>query len=181
MVFENELLFLESIQLFTQPNRGPSNEYEQHVCFRKENKKKICRRYPLLIYVYGYMVIRLYEWKIIQVISIRTSAHNLGISIRASCIRTDLGIGIRASGQIWVLASGHQHQGIRTDLGISIRASASGHHPHFTLLVGTICMKCQILFWGMVGWCEGVLYLTAPGRPIDIGLQLGKACYPCSR
>ena len=34
---------------------------------------------------------------------------------------------------------------------------------------------------GMVGWCEGVLYLRAPGPPIDIGLQLGKACYPCSR
>ena len=33
------------------------------------------------------------------------------------------------------------------------------------------------LHWGMVGWCEGVLYLTAPGRPIDTGLQLGKACY----
>ena len=44
----------------------------------------------------------------------------------------------------------------------------------------------KILFYkeslgGMVGWCEGVLYLRAPGRPIDIGLQLGKACYPCSR
>ena len=26
----------------------------------------------------------------------------------------------------------------------------------------------------MVGWCEGVVYLTSPGRPIDIGLQLGK-------
>ena len=36
-------------------------------------------------------------------------------------------------------------------------------------------------YGGMVGWCEGVLYLTAPGRPINIGLQLGKACYPCSR
>ena len=34
---------------------------------------------------------------------------------------------------------------------------------------------------GVVGWCEGVLYLTSPGRPTDIGLQLGKACYPCSR
>ena len=32
-----------------------------------------------------------------------------------------------------------------------------------------------------VGWCEGVVYLTSPGRPTDIGLQLGKACYPCSR
>ena len=33
----------------------------------------------------------------------------------------------------------------------------------------------------VVGWCEGVVYLTLPGRPTDIGLQLGKACYPCSR
>ena len=34
---------------------------------------------------------------------------------------------------------------------------------------------------GVVGWCEGVLYLMSPGRPTDIGLQLGKACCPCSR
>ena len=27
---------------------------------------------------------------------------------------------------------------------------------------------------------EGAVYLTSPGRPTDIGLQLGKACYPCS-
>ena len=33
---------------------------------------------------------------------------------------------------------------------------------------------------GMVGWCEGAVYLTSLGRPTDIGLQLGKACYPCS-
>ena len=33
----------------------------------------------------------------------------------------------------------------------------------------------------VVGWCEGVVYLMSPGRPNDIGLQLGKACYPCSR
>ena len=32
---------------------------------------------------------------------------------------------------------------------------------------------------GVVGWCEGAVYLTSPGRPTDIGLQLGKACYPC--
>ena len=31
------------------------------------------------------------------------------------------------------------------------------------------------------GWCEGVMYLMSPGRPADTGLQLGKACYPCSR
>ena len=30
---------------------------------------------------------------------------------------------------------------------------------------------------GVVGWCEGVMYLVSPGRPADIGLQLGKACY----
>ena len=27
---------------------------------------------------------------------------------------------------------------------------------------------------------EGAVYLTSLGRPTDIGLQLGKACYPCS-
>ena len=36
------------------------------------------------------------------------------------------------------------------------------------------------LTWGVVGWCEGAVYLTSLGRPTDIGLQLGKACYPCS-
>ena len=38
-----------------------------------------------------------------------------------------------------------------------------------------------LILEGVVGWCEGVLYLMSPGRPTDIGLQLGKACYPCSR
>ena len=33
----------------------------------------------------------------------------------------------------------------------------------------------------VVGWCEGVVYLTSLGCPADIGLQLGKACYPFSR
>ena len=28
---------------------------------------------------------------------------------------------------------------------------------------------------GMVGWCEGVMYLTSLGHPTDIGLQLGKS------
>ena len=31
-----------------------------------------------------------------------------------------------------------------------------------------------------IGWCEGAVYLISLGRPTDIGLQLGKACYPCS-
>ena len=34
---------------------------------------------------------------------------------------------------------------------------------------------------GVLGCGEGVVYLTSPGRPNDIDLQLGKACYPCSR
>ena len=34
---------------------------------------------------------------------------------------------------------------------------------------------------GVVGWCKGAVYLTSQGRPTDISLQLGKACYPCSR
>ena len=38
-----------------------------------------------------------------------------------------------------------------------------------------------LALYGVVGWCEGVVYLTSPGRATDIGLQLGKACYPCSR
>ena len=33
----------------------------------------------------------------------------------------------------------------------------------------------------LVGRWEGVVNLASPGRPTDTGLQLGKACYPCSR
>ena len=33
----------------------------------------------------------------------------------------------------------------------------------------------------VVGCGEGVMYLTSLGRPTDIGLQLGKACFPCSK
>ena len=46
------------------------------------------------------------------------------------------------------------------------------------------CLTFSFFFsihMGVVGWCEGVMYLMSPGRPTDIGLQLGKACYPCSR
>ena len=31
------------------------------------------------------------------------------------------------------------------------------------------------------GGGKGVGYLKSMGRPTDIGLQLDKACYPCSR
>ena len=52
----------------------------------------------------------------------------------------------------------------------------------FSKLQGTLgCGKIRIyLLKGVVGWCKGAVYLRSPGRPTDIGLQLGKACYPCS-
>ena len=34
---------------------------------------------------------------------------------------------------------------------------------------------------GKVGCGKGVMYLKSSKRPTDVGLQLGKACYPCSR
>ena len=35
--------------------------------------------------------------------------------------------------------------------------------------------------WHGSRWQRGIaVYLTSLGRPTDIGLQLGKACYPCS-
>ena len=34
---------------------------------------------------------------------------------------------------------------------------------------------------GVVKCGEGVLYLTSPGRPTEIGLELDKACYLFSR
>ena len=43
-----------------------------------------------------------------------------------------------------------------------------------------ICNVCFIIvcsssLLGLVGCGEDVVYLTSPGRPIEIGLQLGKA------
>ena len=32
----------------------------------------------------------------------------------------------------------------------------------------------------MVGYGEGVMHLVSPGHVTEIGLQLGKACYPCT-
>ena len=46
----------------------------------------------------------------------------------------------------------------------------------FTFLIKTFAQSA-----GVVGCGKGVVYLTSPGRPTDIGLQLGKACCPCSR
>ena len=33
----------------------------------------------------------------------------------------------------------------------------------------------------VVGCSKGIVYLTSPGRPTDIGLLVGKTCYLCSR
>ena len=44
-------------------------------------------------------------------------------------------------------------------------------------------LHCPLLIFSSpeLKGCEGVVYLMSPGRSADIGLQLGKACYPCSR
>ena len=59
---------------------------------------------------------------------------------------------------------------------------------NFLNLKNSLNQSCKSSHWcsnqwgllGVVGWCE-VMYFTSPGCPIDIGLQLGKACYSCSR
>ena len=64
---------------------------------------------------------------------------------------------------------------------------ASSHYLWPQSLYGVeLVMICdhmeEILFTpGVVGWGKGVMYLELPGRPTDIGSQLGKAYYPCSR
>ena len=50
-------------------------------------------------------------------------------------------------------------------------------------LPAVVCVMnfgATIIQKGVVGWCEDAVYLTSLGRPTDIGLQLGKTCYPCS-
>ena len=55
-------------------------------------------------------------------------------------------------------------------------------HPILCLSeLSLFCLRVYRLYWGGGGYGEGVVCLTSPGRPIDFGLQLGKACYPCSR
>ena len=48
----------------------------------------------------------------------------------------------------------------------------------FIILLYDGTSTCKL---GVVGSGDGVVYLTSPGRPTEIGLQLGKACYPCNR
>ena len=41
--------------------------------------------------------------------------------------------------------------------------------------------KASCIVTGSSKGCRYGYYLLLPGHPIDIGLQLCKACYPCSR
>ena len=52
--------------------------------------------------------------------------------------------------------------------------SLNTHDSDDKLMIFSYCSQ------KMVGWCEGVVYLTSPGHPTDTGLQLGKAYYPYS-
>ena len=62
--------------------------------------------------------------------------------------------------------------GIKCHVAAEKRLPVLHHCADYTL------MSFEI---GVVGCGEGVVYLTSSGRPTDIGLQLGRACYPCSR
>ena len=83
---------------------------------------------------------------------------------------------------------------IQSTVSFDSKALASFMDVHADLSHGCLYMlRKQLVGWhglfqlfqfipgGVVGWCEGVMYLMSLGRPADIGLQLGKACYPCSR
>ena len=50
---------------------------------------------------------------------------------------------------------------------------------YFLCLCVCVCV-CGGGGGGAVGG-DGVMYLTSLGLPTDIGLQLDKECYPCSR
>ena len=55
------------------------------------------------------------------------------------------------------------------------------HFRREAILMELPPLKVYSIPMGVVGSGNGVVYLTSPGRPTEIGLQLGKACYPCSR
>ena len=78
------------------------------------------------------------------------------------------------------------HGGVQLILAYSwarpaILVVGKGRGGMFLFLLFLHFHSCSSFFpVGVVGWCEGAVYLTSLGRPTDIGLQLGKACYPCS-
>ena len=64
--------------------------------------------------------------------------------------------------------------------GVGRGGGADQKKPNKKTKIRASTLDFLVMYWGVVGWCEGAVYLTSPGRPTDIGLQLGKACYPCS-
>ena len=60
--------------------------------------------------------------------------------------------------------------------------NSAEHERSFITLGQDLVDPNQLSQMEGVVWCgEGVMYLMSPGRQTDICLQLGKACYPCSR
>ena len=53
--------------------------------------------------------------------------------------------------------------------------------PKIKILIFYVPGSPKLTLLGAAGCGGGVVYLISPGRPTDIGKQLGKACYPCSR
>ena len=64
-----------------------------------------------------------------------------------------------------------------TRLAILVTGEDRGGMSLFLLFLPCPSLSSPLLslLLGVVGWCEGVVYLTSPGRPTDISLQLGKA------
>ena len=56
-------------------------------------------------------------------------------------------------------------------------------NKHCLLAISCLSLKLFVFHfsWGWSGVAKVSLYLTSPGCPTDIGLQFGKACYPCNR
>ena len=62
--------------------------------------------------------------------------------------------------------------------GVQLILAYSWTRPAILVLQVSVFISSVSLLSFLVGLC---VYVTSPERPTDIGLQLGKACYPCSR
>ena len=63
------------------------------------------------------------------------------------------------------------------DIMIDSRYALSNWRPIKRVVSRFFTISLHFVLVGVVWWCEGVMYLVSPGRPTDIGLQLGKAYY----
>ena len=62
-----------------------------------------------------------------------------------------------------------------------VRLNSLAYFKYLSALLLIIVILTLNTLSGVVGWCKGGVYFTSLGRPTDIGLHLGKACYTCSR